>query len=207
MVVNTDTCWGYQQNTLRPSLRSPAVVGLWLHLLAHNAVSDLAAQLPQLLKEIIYKETSPALVNLCSSAQVLLLGCGDIRNILWTAQDKCPRANFHINDKSPAILARDLVLLSIVEALDPNKPDDFAFLWNVWYNVFWDENTADRFAKCVKSLLDSEVLDKHTSTRCKRGLVRPGDPELASQLKDILQWWKRATRTGDVLVDAVRSTR
>lgn len=110
-----------------------------------------------------------------------------------------------MNDKCPATLARNLVLLNIIDDVDPDKPSDVAFLWNVWYNVFWDENTADRFRSSVQSLLDSELLDNQYPIGCNGSMVRIGDPELASQLKEILKWWIRAIH--EVSVEDVQMKR
>jgi hypothetical protein len=80
------------------------------------------------------------------SLQVLMLGCGDIRNLLWTAgqcEAKQP-LSFHLNDWSPGVCARNVLLLHIVQHMDPANPADVQYLWDVWYNGFWGETTRQR---------------------------------------------------------------
>jgi hypothetical protein len=110
------------------------------------------------------------------------------------------------------VLARNLVLLHIIEGLDPNRRDDMEFLWSVWFNVFWDEDTAKRFTESVRSLLDFEILERqdgcsdHSCPRQGMTLdMKVGSLELASRLKEILRWWAEADQ--HVSVDEVQRTR
>ena len=74
---------------------------------------------------------------------ILLLGVGDIRHLLKTVAGVCRRSpsagipktlRFTINDIDMAILARDIILLEIINQVDVDKRQDVEFLWNVWYN-------------------------------------------------------------------------
>ena len=40
-----------------------------------------------------------------------------------------------MNDIDPEILARDVLLLEIINTVDVEKEEDFKFLWAVWYNL------------------------------------------------------------------------
>eukprot|EP00884_Botryococcus_braunii_P019939 jgi/Botrbrau1/6629/Bobra.104_2s0016.1 len=91
--------------------------------------------------------------------EVLILGCGDIRNLLWTAKDPSSLIHFHINDNNNAVLARNLVLLHMLEHLDLESKADLHYLWNVWYNIYWDAATTERFTKDVQEVLECGVLD------------------------------------------------
>eukprot|EP00884_Botryococcus_braunii_P019944 jgi/Botrbrau1/6633/Bobra.104_2s0020.1 len=122
-------------------------------------------------------------------AEVLLLGCGDIRKLLWSASSSTDHIHFHLNDNNNAVLARDLLLLHILNHIDVGKPDDLHYLWNVWYNIFWDTRTRERFVEDVQSLLDSGVLDDNASASECRHHVRVEDKKLAGHLKDLLKWW------------------
>jgi hypothetical protein len=75
-----------------------------------------------------------------------MLGCGDIRNLLWTAgQCKSQQAlSFHLNDHSPAVCARNVLLLYIAQHMNPDISADVQYLWDVWYNGFWGEDTRQR---------------------------------------------------------------
>lgn len=69
--------------------------------------------------------------------QVLLLGCGDVRNALTTAaalHSAGARASeIHINDISDVILARDALLLAVAATMDPGSKEDVEFLWGLWF--------------------------------------------------------------------------
>ena len=42
---------------------------------------------------------------------------------------------FVVNDIEPEILARDALLLEIINTVDVEKEEDIKFLWAVWYNI------------------------------------------------------------------------
>jgi hypothetical protein len=74
--------------------------------------------------------------------QVLLLGCGDVRNALTTAaalrsaassSSSSSSCEVHLNDISDAILARDALLLAAATTMDPGSAEDVEFLWALWF--------------------------------------------------------------------------
>jgi hypothetical protein len=76
--------------------------------------------------------------------QVLLLGCGDVRNALTTvaalgsaeaSSSSSSSASYevHLNDISDAILARDALLLAAATIMDPGDAADVEFLWALWF--------------------------------------------------------------------------
>jgi hypothetical protein len=72
--------------------------------------------------------------------QVLLLGCGDVRNALTTAAalhkaGASSSCEVHLNDISDAVLARNALLLAAAANIDPQKAADVQFLWAVWFNA------------------------------------------------------------------------
>ena len=46
--------------------------------------------------------------------------------------------------------------MKIISAHDfnPDNTEDFGFLWDVWYNLDWPEETRKRFVSVVKELID-----------------------------------------------------
>ena len=50
-------------------------------------------------------------------------------------------------------------MLKIISAQDfnPDNQVDFAFLWDVWYNLNWPDVTRNRFAAILKDLLDKKL--------------------------------------------------
>eukprot|EP00884_Botryococcus_braunii_P019942 jgi/Botrbrau1/6631/Bobra.104_2s0018.1 len=121
--------------------------------------------------------------------EVLILGCGDIRNLLWTAKDPSSLIHFHINDNNNAVLARNLILLHILEHLDLESNADLHYLWDVWYNIYWDAATTERFTKDVQEVLECGVLDgvSHARKNCYHYNIE--DRALATQLREIFKWW------------------
>jgi hypothetical protein len=97
-------------------------------------------------------------------SKVLLLGCGDLRNTFQATTSKNPQnLEIHLNDLSPSVsvLARNVIILKIVAAHDFNleNDEDFGFLWDVWYNVDWPEETRKRFLSIVKELTNEKLPD------------------------------------------------
>lgn len=46
-------------------------------------------------------------------------------------------------------MARNILYLQIIsdKAFDPCNQDDISYLWNVWYDMKWSEQTKSRFLK------------------------------------------------------------
>ena len=42
---------------------------------------------------------------------------------------------FHVNDIDREVIARDIVLLEIIDSLDADQLCDIEYLWDVWYNM------------------------------------------------------------------------
>lgn len=77
------------------------------------------------------------------SLEFLLLGSGDVRNVLFTVAELSKREqniipaslSFHLNDHDPSILARNIIILETVQSIDPESDSDVDFLWSLWYNL------------------------------------------------------------------------
>ena len=92
---------------------------------------------------------------------LLLLACGDVRNILCTVSelslrksDERPKSlNFHLNDYDPSVVARNAVLLEVASVINPDIQTDIDFLWNIWYNLALSRSHFDRLRKILSTLL------------------------------------------------------
>ena len=85
------------------------------------------------------------------------MGSGDLRNALQVATNlSFNRWEIHMNDISPAVVARNITILKIISAPDfnPDNKEDFAFVWDIWYNLEWPEITRKRFQQTMKDLLN-----------------------------------------------------
>ena len=118
-------------------------------------------------------------------AQFLLLGCGDIRHILQTVHevnklDSSKSLSFHLNDMDDVLLARNVVLLKMVNTIDPSQREDIEFVWNVWYNVQLSEQHLGRLQAILTDVLESpmEVLTFETEA-------------CSAAIKQVVKYWLR----------------
>eukprot|EP00897_Mesotaenium_endlicherianum_P005407 jgi/Mesen1/4895/ME000244S04082 len=101
-------------------------------------------------------------------ANVLLLGCGDIRHVLQTAATNDSARSqgglrkrhlaFHLNDSNDVVLARAALLLLVVSDCDASSDADLDFLWAVWYHLLLTKEQSARLASCLDRLLASSSL-------------------------------------------------
>lgn len=118
------------------------------------------------------------------NAKFLLLGCGDIRNILQTVRElsqlKPPPKSliFHLNDIDDVLLARNAVLLQIVNSLDPSKREDVEFLWNVWYNLHLSEDDFERLKSVLSHILDNKLPS-----------ITFESDECSTAIKTVVKYW------------------
>ena len=72
--------------------------------------------------------------------------------------DAYHKLNIHISDISESTIARNILMVHIIlsDGFDPANPTDMQYLWNVWYELQWNEATKNRFIKDVKQLLDGK---------------------------------------------------
>ncbi|KAJ3538756.1 hypothetical protein NMY22_g5026 [Coprinellus aureogranulatus] len=90
-------------------------------------------------------------------ATVLVLGCGDPRNALYTidAEDKHPlKRNLDITfcDMEPGVLARNIVIYTLL--LDGCDDDTIEKIWKIYLDVFIDQGAADLIVSQCKKLLE-----------------------------------------------------
>ncbi|KAK8088301.1 hypothetical protein PG997_003262 [Apiospora hydei] len=68
-------------------------------------------------------------------ADILLLGSGDLRNILYTTYANLPRKlNFTCCDIETAVAGRNVLLLSLI--IDENDSSNSSILWNIYYDIY-----------------------------------------------------------------------
>ena len=56
---------------------------------------------------------------------------------------------------NPSVVARNITILKIISASDFNPDDDkdMAFLWDLWYNTEWPDETKQRFKIILNDLM------------------------------------------------------
>ncbi|KAK2465897.1 hypothetical protein APHAL10511_001538 [Amanita phalloides] len=93
------------------------------------------------------------------SADILSLGCGDARNILYTvyADLGAPSRplDFTCCDIEPAVLARNTLLYTLLVDLPSERTEDsIQKIWNFYYHFFIDQGTLDMVLKQCQILID-----------------------------------------------------
>ncbi len=148
------------------------------------------------------------------ACQVLLLGCGDIRNALLTAatlsQRGAKQVAIHLNDVNDVILARAALLLALADGTDPGKAEDVQFLFAVWYCAALSPQHAERLRQAVQKLVQLAADDNVCSSSSGRvdiseGAAGPGgadargrsgaDVGLQQRLLAIWRAWLDGTMT------------
>ncbi|XP_046456442.1 uncharacterized protein LOC124203702 [Daphnia pulex] len=105
-----------------------------------------------------------------SSLKVLFLGSFDLSNTLQVARnDRFDGMQIHLTNLNPSVVARNITILEIISAPDFNPEDgeDFAFLWDVWYNLEWPKVTRKRFQGVLKDLLNDSFPENVSVPKTK----------------------------------------
>ena len=110
---------------------------------------------------------------------LLLLACGDVRNILCTVSELSLRKpherptslNFHLNDYDPTVVARNAVLLEIAGVINPDIPADTDFLWNIWYNLALSKSHFDRLRKNLSELLERDFDSRESILKFQNNAI------------------------------------
>lgn len=110
---------------------------------------------------------------------VLLLACGDVRNILCSLSELSLRKpherpkglNFHLNDYDPSVVARNAVLLEVASVINPDIQTDIDFLWNIWYNLALSKSYFDRLRKIISGLLEKNFENDESILKFQNNAV------------------------------------
>ncbi|PHH70322.1 hypothetical protein CDD80_6099 [Ophiocordyceps camponoti-rufipedis] len=103
-------------------------------------------------------------------AHILSLGCGDVRNVLYTAYTEIglPERQIDITacDYDEKVIGRNVILLTLV--LDADE-EEFEILWNIYYHLRVDEKAIDLLLPHLKKLLSHcECIDTWNASRYGR---------------------------------------
>jgi len=123
---------------------------------------------------------------------ILVLGLGDVRHVMNTvaglsqrppsSADQVKEIHFHLNDDDQDVIARDVILLEIMNKLKPESKSDVEFLWSVWYNAFMLEKDFTRLNAVLEDLIDKYS----NSSRDNERICKIGDKR---SLKSLLETW------------------
>ena len=126
---------------------------------------------------------------------LLLLGCGDVRNVLYTLYSaSCRPLSFKIHftmcDFEPAILARNILLLSLLAKEDPKVEIDQA--WCLYYNLFITDQVLD-LVQCQAG--DLVQLSESLSIWATSSYGKTFQFTNESGLSRVRDFWKKYART------------
>ncbi|KAI1505698.1 hypothetical protein F5X99DRAFT_428791 [Biscogniauxia marginata] len=94
---------------------------------------------------------------------ILLLGCGDVWNILFTSHVDGRRMDITCCDLQRAVIARNVLLLSLI--ID-EKDKDIDSMWNIYYHLYLDDKSLDLLRLQAKKLYEaSETMDTWQQSR------------------------------------------
>ncbi|KAI0154446.1 hypothetical protein GGR57DRAFT_502647 [Xylariaceae sp. FL1272] len=125
-------------------------------------------------------------------ADILMLGCGDVRNLFFTIHNGTRKLDFTCCDNHMAVVARNILLLSlIIDEADDGKPNDNC-LWEVYHNAYIDEKSFDLIAAQSKKLQHlSTSMD--TWQQGKYGsFLGVCDPSTLCELGEMWKYYARA---------------
>ncbi|GBE84710.1 hypothetical protein SCP_0606900 [Sparassis crispa] len=99
-------------------------------------------------------------------ADILLLGCGDPRNVLYTIfcepQNSERKLDFTCCDFEPAILARNVILLTMLV----DKLPVTTVVWNIFYHMYLDKQSMTVLTEHCKKLISiSDTLQHWNDSR------------------------------------------
>lgn len=124
------------------------------------------------------------------SLEILLLGSGDVRNLLFTVSELGQRqehtiparVSFHLNDHDSSILARDAIILEVARSINPDSELDMDFLWNLWYNLALSSEELKRL---------QAILENLSSTKYVSNVLKFGSKDVFTECLQIWSDWLR----------------
>ncbi|KAI1746842.1 hypothetical protein F4782DRAFT_552975 [Xylaria castorea] len=85
-------------------------------------------------------------------ADILLLGCGDVRSILFTSHAENRKMDVTCCDNQAAVIARNILLLSlIIDDCDGQNNDS---LWDIYYHMYIDNKALNLLRSQAKKLYE-----------------------------------------------------
>ncbi|KAI0192520.1 hypothetical protein F4808DRAFT_475476 [Astrocystis sublimbata] len=118
-------------------------------------------------------------------ADILLLGCGDVRNILFTVHNDSRKLDVTCCDNQKAVIARNVLLLSLI--IDHEDGQNDKFLWNIYYHLYLGPKALDLLRSQSKTLYElSSTMDTWQQGKYGRCLSFCDDGTLA----DVRKMWE-----------------
>ena len=110
---------------------------------------------------------TPAINVLCDTrfrkeyeVKILLLGCGDARNILyttWQNADQYEKLNFTVCDTDPAVLARNITLFAGLLTKKSASQTQTKSTWNTYYHFYITNRDETYLLSIIEKLLEAST--------------------------------------------------
>ena len=93
-----------------------------------------------------------------------------------------PELDIHLSDGCDTITARNVSIAHVMlsDSFDPSSPEDFQYLWDLWYGCKWDDVTRRRFVMDAKLLMEGGLINSS---------IIPHGSQFNDQLSKILKSW------------------
>ncbi|KAI0123253.1 hypothetical protein BJ170DRAFT_586747 [Xylariales sp. AK1849] len=120
-----------------------------------------------------------------TAGNILLLGCGDVRNILFTNHMDGSRLDFTCCDIQQAVIARNIIILSPV--IDDEEGRNQDSIWKIQFHMYLDQQARDLLALQTKKLLDaSRTTEAWQTSKYGTGFSFCS----MSTMKDVRKMWE-----------------
>ncbi|PFH63017.1 hypothetical protein XA68_10429 [Ophiocordyceps unilateralis] len=130
---------------------------------------------------------------------ILSLGCGDVRNVLYTAyaETELPPRKLDITacDYDAKIIGRNVIILTLI--LDSNEEID-AELWDIYYHLRIEHDIADRLLRHVNKLMSLIESLEIWNASLYGHFITFSDIESFDQVRCVLRRILKATRRRSV---------
>ena len=147
----------------------------------------------------------------CRRPSILSLGCGDVRSILFTIfknfgfegknSDGFKGVHFVLNDRSGAILARNIIFLYLCMRMpeaDVSKRQWIASMWSIWYNHELLPQHDTMLSSALAELIQWSYTWQEWSECPLGGVVRFSSPATFATVKRFWEWWHTHAMTKSV---------
>ncbi|KAI1149109.1 hypothetical protein F4825DRAFT_469448 [Nemania diffusa] len=129
-------------------------------------------------------------------ADILLLGCGDVRNILFTNHVDGREMDITCCDNQKAVIARNILLLSLI--IDAEDVANNNSLWSIYYHMYIDRKSLDLLRAQAKRLHElSDTMD--TWHRSKYGpFLRFCDSATLTSMNKMWEFYSMEQRGAEI---------
>ncbi|KAK4446508.1 MYND finger [Podospora aff. communis PSN243] len=134
-------------------------------------------------------------------ADILLLGCGDVRHILYTcyAEKGLPKRKLDVTacDIEPMIIARNILLLSLIVKGPGEEAVGSEQIWRIYYHQYLDSEDSELLLKQAEKLLGHSGSLTEWNGSVYGAVIRFVDDNTFSLIRDIWRRWSSAAAKKD----------